>query len=656
MDRADLEHWSSREVARLLSLVEAERRYYQEMMASVPVGVAVLASDLTFLSVNRTFRQTLDLPAGSLGRLGLHDVFPDESVAAAVREVLQTPGSRKSIAAEATIEGRRKPIRLSIQPFRGWGEDAEPEALLAITDLSAGHELAAGNKEQYTSLLGALAASHDAIFWDRLPGKLDFSHVAGRPDAVIGFDADQLLSEPHRFLEQVHPDDRKWLATFYKNAASADSARTCEYRAYRADGELVWLRDLVRAQAASVDDEPALSGVTIDASALRSISERRAEAEKFAALTRLAARIAHDCNNLLMIVSGYGEQVLSGLPEGHTAREDISEIMGATQRLSKVTSELVNFTRRPLLLPKLVDLNKVIQDLKDSLRRMGGDNVEIALDRDPALVRVSADPEALAKSILRLVECSRDAMPAGGRITIRTANAEIPAGIAGPEGALLPGTFATVSVSDTGSELDEESRTRLFEPLYTGPRSGSAMPGVYSVVKDSGGDIAVSSSARSGTTITIYLPSAEPPASVADIEAPSGGAITLVPQPRPMPTVLVVEDEAGIRTLMRKILQKQGYNVLEAGNGEEALQLSAQHSETIDLLLTDVVMPRMGGKELADHLKDERPGIKVLFVSGYSDEDLAQHGPLPREAAFLQKPFSLVALIEKVRNLLSEAD
>jgi len=662
MERADLQQWRGREVARLLALVEAERRYYQEIVASVPVGLGVLAEDLTLLSANRTFRTVLDLPRGGLGRVRLADIFPDESVARRVSEVLESSNPQHDILVEAAVRGGSKPIRLAIQPFRGWDEEAVAEALLLVQDVVEAapppeeRDRGTAEKEPAQDPAAELAESLDAILWERDAGTVEFTRVSGRPEAVLGFQARQLLADPHLFLERVHPGDRKWVETFYRNAAAASSSRSCEYRAVHAGGELVWLRDVVRARTKSQGAPHRLTGLTVDGSAQRKLGEQTAQTEKMAALSRLAGKLTHDCNNLLMIMSGYGEQVLSSLPAGHTAREDVEEILAASQRLSKVTSELLNFTRRPLLLPKVIDLNAVVEELEETLRRAAGDGVEVVLDRDPGLARVSADPEAIANSILRLIECSRDAMPGGGRITIRTANTEVRAGGPRPSGAAISGAYATISVSDTGPALDDETRTRLFEPFYSGPRAGPALPGVYSVVKNSGGDIAVSSGTEAGLVVTICLPAAEAPAGAPGTEVSAASTVLPVPEPRRMETVLVVDDEAGIRALMRKILQKQGYDVLEASHGEEALHLAAQHAAPIHLLLTDVVMPRMGGRELADHLRSARPDLKVLFVSGYSDEDISQHGPLPPDAAFLQKPFSLAALIEKTQTLLSGVD
>jgi signal transduction histidine kinase/CheY-like chemotaxis protein len=420
-----------------------------------------------------------------------------------------------------------------------------------------------------------------------------------------------------------------------------------------ADGRTVWLRDIVRVQRDEKGKALKLTGLTVDVGAQKQQSRQLAQSEKMAGLGRLAGKITHDFNNLLMILSGYGEELLSNLPSDHPSREDAEEIVAAAQRLSAITNELLVFTRRPNLLPKVFDLNSLVGEMEGRLRQQLGDDIQLDLHLGPGVGQVNADSEAIANSILRLAEQARDAMPDGGRITISTAVTELTEGSPSDGESVAPGQYVTLTVSDTGPQLDEETRTRLFEPFFSSPRTSKALPGIYRVVKKSGGDIVVRSGAEAGADFTIYMPRHPEPAEVAAPAVAVPTVVPVVPAPKPMETVLVVEDEKGIRALMRKILRKQGYNVLEASRGEEALRISAEHKEPIDLLLTDVVMPQMSGRELADQLKKARPSMKVLFVSGYSDDDLVQYGPLPSGSAFLQKPFSLAALLEKTRNVLN---
>ncbi|MCP5114469.1 MAG: PAS domain-containing protein, partial [bacterium] len=576
MKRVDLEQWRAREVARLLALVEAERRYYQEIVASVPVGLAVLADDLTLLSANRTFRTIFDIGADGLGRVRLSDIFPDDSVRRRVAQVLETGTPQLDITIEAAVGGSAKPIRLSIQPFRGWNDESGTEALLLVeeavdTEPPLQLEWNEEEAEPKTDTAGELLENLDAIVWERDAKSQQFTYVAGRTEEILGYAASQWLSTPRFFTDRVHPEDRQWLDTFYQQALTSATSRSCEYRAIDASGKIVWLRDVVRVRLDSKGVPVKLAGITVDISAQRQLGEQAVQTEKMAALSRLASKVTHDCNNLLMIMSGYGEELQSSLPEDHPSRDDVKEILAATGRLSKITNELLTFTRRPMLLPRVTDLNSVIEGLEEQLRREVGEAIEFDFDLAADLSQATVDSDAIANSILRLAECSRDAMEDGGRIQIRTANTELADGSQRAGGVIPPGHYVTISVIDTGPALDAEHRTRLFEPFYSGPRAGRALPNLYSVIKNSHGDIEVASPKGGGAMITIYLPQAAEPAPSRETRIP---APIEKPAVQPMETVLVVEDENGIRALMRKILQKQGYNVLEASRGDEALEIS----------------------------------------------------------------------------------
>ena len=658
MTRVDLEQWRAREVARLLSLVEAERRYYQEIVAGVPVGLAVLASDLTLLSANRAFQKMFGLTSDGLGRVRLEDLFPGEQVRQQVLQVLDTAIPQTALSVEFRSREGARPLRLSIQPFRGWNEEAGSEVLLLVeenVELETPLQLQLEKEEPEPQLRHAseLLENLDAIVWERDADSLQFSYVGGRAEEILGYPAEQWLATPDFDATRIRPEDRKWVEAFYRSTISSGASRSCEYRAVTADGRTVWLRDIVRVQCDEEGQARKLSGVTVDISTQKQQGERLAQSEKMAALGRLARKVTHDCNNLLMILSGYGEELLSNLPVGHPSRKDAEEILAAAERLSKITNELLAFTRRPMLLPKVFDLNSLLQDIEEKLRHELGEGIQLELNLDAGLGQVNADSEAIANSILRLAEQARNAMPDGGRFTISTASTELSEASPHAGGSIPPGRYVTLTASDTGPRLDEETRIRLFEPFFSSRRAGRGLPSVYSVMKNSGGDVVVASGPQAGAVFTIYLPRVEEPARTATPAVAAPQPAPPIPAAKPVETVLVVEDESGIRALMRKILQKQGYHVLEASRGEEALRISEGRKEPIHLLLTDVVMPQMSGRELADRLKVARPEMKVLFVSGYADEDLVQHGPLPPGSAFLQKPFSLATLLEKARNVLN---
>ncbi len=648
MRRVELEQWRDREVARLLALLEAERRYYQEIVAVAPVGLAVVDSDLSFLSANRSFQKTFGLPRERLSKFRLQDLFPGEEVADEVRRVLETAAPRSNILTQHVSKEGVRPLRLSVQPFRGWNEEAASEVLLLVEDL-APSEREAPPKEQLR-LADELLENIDAIVWERDAATLRFTYIGGRVMEMLGYPGRRWIEEPDFHAARIHPEDREWVTAFYRAAIATAGSRNCDYRAVASDGRIVWLRDVVRVVRDAQGSPKKLSGITVDIGAEKLRHEQLAQAEKMAALGRLAGKVTHECSNLLMILSGYSEELLENLPPGHPARGDVEEILAATDRLSKITNELLAFTRRPALSPKTFSLKLLLESIEPAMREELGPGIELEVRPVSEAGHVNADWDQLRDSILTVVRHARDAMGEGGRLLLEAGRVEVAAGTPQPDGVLKPGEYLTIAISDSGPRLDEETRARLFEPFFSNHRSGRGLASVYNVITASGGNILVSDSQIGGAKFTIFLPRAEAPRPAA---APSAGREAPAIERKPMETVLVVEDEGGIRALMRKILQRQGYTVLEASHGEEAMEVAGRHEGRIHLLLTDMVMPQMNGRELAERLTKARPDMKVLFISGYSDEELAYRGSLPKDAAFLQKPFSLAALLEKTRALLN---
>ena len=651
MRRVELEQWRAREVARLLALVEAERRYYQEIVAAVPAGLAVVDSDLAFLSSNRAFRRVFGLSADRIVKFRVRDLFPGDEISEKVKEVIETESPRRNLPVQQVTESGIRALRVTIEPFRGWHEEASAEALILVEEDIRGPlpPAALAPSRQADDLLRNL----NAIVWERDPASLRFLYVGGRTEEILGYGAER-WKEPGFAFDCIHPGDRDWVAAFYRSTVSCSESRSCEYRALTADGRTVWLRDVIRVARSRSGAPEKLSGITVDIDSQKRQDEQLAQAEKMAALGRLAGKVTHDCNNLLMILSGYSEELLANLPPEHPSRGDVEEILAATDRLAVITDELLAFTRRPVLSPKVLNANSLVESLESQIRAELGKERELELDLDPGSGAVNADWDQLAESLMTLVRRAKEATPEGGLVRLATANTEFKEARPDPDGGLPAGEYVAVSVTDSGPRLDGETKTRLFEPFFAGGPSAKGLPNVYSVVRQSGGAIEVSDGPDGGATFTVYLPRAEEVRLATQRVPRNKKAAPGKPGVKPSETVLVVEDESGIRALMRKILRKQGYQVLEASQGEEALRIARGHRGPIHLLLTDVVMPKMSGRQLAEKLQAERPDVKVLFVSGYTDEDLAQSGPLPPGSAFLQKPFSLATLLDKTRAVLDE--
>jgi len=378
--------------------------------------------------------------------------------------------------------------------------------------------------------------------------------------------------------------------------------------------------------------------------------DQLAHAQKMEAVGLLAGGIAHDFNNLLMVITGRSELFLLRLGPDDPGRPDLELIKSTGERAADLTRQLLAFSRKQVLQPKVLNLNAVVQSLAPMLERLIGEDIELHAALNPALGTVKADPGQIEQVIMNLAVNARDAMPEGGQLTIETANLELDASYATPRVGARPGPHVMLAVTDTGHGMDEETRTRIFEPFFTtkgvGKGTGLGLSTVHGIVNQSGGTIWVYSEPGKGTTFKIYLPR-----TADDVEGLGGGGAT-TPPASGSETILLVEDEQGVRDLVRDVLQARGYTILEARHGIEALAVARRHRGPIDLLLTDVVMPRMGGPELAECLAARQPGLKVLYMSGYTERAVVHHHVLDSDAPYLQKPVTVEAITRRVREVL----
>ncbi|HTZ98295.1 MAG TPA: ATP-binding protein [Terriglobales bacterium] len=376
------------------------------------------------------------------------------------------------------------------------------------------------------------------------------------------------------------------------------------------------------------------------------------QAQKMDGIGRLAGGVAHDFNNLLMVISAYAELTLDALPEEDRLRNNVSEILTAARRAADLTRQLLVFSRKQMQSLQLLDLNSVLQDINRMLPRLIGEDVQFAFAPASGLDKVKADPVQIEQIVLNLAANARDAMPRGGKLTIETANVHLDERYVQAHSMVPLGDYVMLAVSDSGEGIPAEHLTHIFEPFYTtkeeGHGTGLGLATVYGIVKQNGGFIWVYSEPGMGTTFKIYLPKAESQKAKqtkADVDQDS---------PQGHETLLLVEDESPVRQSTRDFLTRNGYTVLEAQNGEEALRVSREYCGPVHLLISDVVMPKMSGPLLAEQLSAERPQMKTLFVSGYAESTVLQHGKIDVTARFLQKPFGLKALAQKVREVLDE--
>jgi len=389
--------------------------------------------------------------------------------------------------------------------------------------------------------------------------------------------------------------------------------------------------------------------ILLDITQRRHLEDQLRQAQKMEAVGMLAGGIAHDFNNLLTIISGYSQLILISLDAYDRNRHSAEQIMKAADRAAALTKQLLAFSRRQVLQPRVLDLNKLVSSVSSMMQRLLGEDVDLRLVLPADLGRVNADPGQIEQVLMNLAVNSRDAMSQGGVLTIETSNVVLDESYANRHIAMKPGPYIMLAVSDTGCGMDEATKSRLFEPFFTtkgpGRGTGLGLSTVFGIVKQSGGSVDVYSEPGHGTSVKVYLPRIDQPV-VIEAERLSKNVS------RGTETILLVEDDEMVRTLVRETLVHEGYKVIDFADPVEAQRKSESHKGPIQLLITDVVMPKLSGRELAGQLIRRRPGMRVLYMSGYTDNAVMNSGILQTEVAFLQKPFTPASLTEKVRDVL----
>jgi PAS domain S-box-containing protein len=480
----------------------------------------------------------------------------------------------------------------------------------------------------------------DAVFLLDVEGRVVLAN--SRAVALTGRDQEDLRGRP--VVALLAPDGAEEAQAHLSGGAPRPPF--FETQLVHRDGSRVW----IETGFTSVHKGGAVVGhlaVARDVSERKQLAERLRQAQKMEAVGRLAGAVAHDFNNLLTIIFGRTD-ILAGEALSEDARHCVEMIQATATRAAALTGQLLAFSRRQGLKPRVLDLNEVVAGMEAMLRRLIPENIDLRLTLDPGTGRVKADPGQLEQALLNLVVNARDAMRTGGRLTITTAAVELDETGARQHGDAPPGPYALLAVSDTGIGIDEQARVHLFEPFFTTkPRSGGTGLGlatVYGIVTQSGGHIVVDGAPGRGATFRVYLPRVDEP-----LEPVARPGRVLVPMG--VETVLLVEDEIEVRTLIRDVLTRKGYTVLEAKDVADALRIAEDHRSPIHLLVTDVVMPDLDGRELAERVLALCPGTKVLYISGYAD-GMVHDGALEPGVAFLQKPFTTSALALKVREVL----
>jgi PAS domain S-box-containing protein len=464
---------------------------------------------------------------------------------------------------------------------------------------------------------------------------------------MLGYDsAEELLSVSLAREVYDDPEDRGRLIRQYRSTNKVESEQV---RWKKKDGTPITVRLSGRAITGPTGEAEAFEMIAEDVTERHALEEQLRQSQKMEAVGRLAGGVAHDFNNLLTVIKGYSELMLDELESADPMRAEVEEIQRAADRAAALTRQLLAFSRQQVLAPKVIDLNTVVGNMDKLLKRLLGEDVDLFTVLDSRIGTVRADPGQVEQVIMNLAVNARDAMPKGGKLTVETMNVTLDEGYAREHATVKPGNYVMIAVSDNGIGMDAVTRSHVFEPFFTtkelGKGTGLGLSTVYGIVKQSGGYIWVYSEVGLGTTFKVYLPRVD---AAAEVIKPAAAA----DPHRGHETVLLVEDEDGVRALIRQVLHRNGYTVLQASHGGEALLLCERHEGKIDLLLTDVVLTQMSGTELAQRLLKIRPDMRVLYMSGYTDEAIVQHGVLSPGTSFVQKPFTNEFLARKVREVL----
>jgi len=472
-------------------------------------------------------------------------------------------------------------------------------------------------------------------------------YVSPQIESILGYAPEEWLESSENWLKFVHPDDHA-AVNEAEQAGLQGKSFQAEYRVLRKDGRTVWISDTATITQGS-ENHPVMEGFMVDISERKLMEMQSQQARRMEAIGRLAGGIAHDFNNLLTIIKGYTE-LARQRTEGQSAlRNDIERIDDASERAAALVRQLLAFSRKQVLQPKNLDLNGIVNGIEQLLRRLMGEDIQIQVKTSTELGTIKADPSQIEQVMMNLVVNARDAMPHGGKLTIKTSNAELEHGYASEQVSVKPGRYVLLEVTDSGTGMSPETAAHIFEPFFTtkgGTRgTGLGLSTSYGIVKQSGGYIWVFSEPQHGTTFKVYLPrvdeSAEPATAVRLKTAPQRGT----------ETILLVEDEEAVRDLTETVLTSYGYRVIVTQDPDHAQSIVAT-GLPIHLMLTDVVMPSMSGRELARKLTVKIPDLRVLYMSGYSDDIVSTGGVLEAGLAFLQKPFTPALLAQRVREAL----
>jgi two-component system cell cycle sensor histidine kinase/response regulator CckA len=622
------------------ALARSEARLRRLVQSDV-IGILFWDLDGTIKNTNNAMLQMLGYNSEEVTQVKWTEITPAEfrhADADAVQQVRETGVFRSYEKEYIRKDGSRVPVMIGGALFEG----QSTEGVAFVLDLSDLRKA----QQEIMRLARIVETTDDAVISLSVEGDiLTWNRGA---EHLYGYKALEIIGKP--FLTLFPADGSKEAKRLIETVKRGKTLDHFEAILVTRSGQTKPVSLTVSPMRDSSGNLIGSSTMARDLTAQRHAQELERQfrqAQKLESLGRLAGGIAHDFNNILTVIGSYAQLAHSDLPADSPVRNHTQQIVKATDRAAGLTRQMLAFSRKQLLAPKILDLNHVIEDTVDMVKRLIGEPIRVAFHAEEHIWPINADPDQMTQVLLNLCVNARDAMPEGGRLTIETKNIEIRLGFKGAN--LSPGHYVTLSVTDTGIGMRREVQERIFEPFFTtkevGKGTGLGLATVYGIVKQSGGDIVVSSEPGDGSRFELFFPRVD--------ESVASGGQTAAAAERGDETLLVVEDEAALRDCMCHFLKQRGYTVLEAGSGEEADHLAGSFDGVIHLLITDIVMPKMTGRQLSAKLRSDRPGLKTVLMSGYTDE-IIEPEMLSETLKFVQKPFSLTELAQVVREMLEQ--
>ncbi len=615
-------------------------------MDSAADGISIIGENGEHIYVNAAFARMMghETPETMLGVhwQKIYDPRDIVMIHEHVRESLLAEGKWSGQISLRRRDGTTVPVEMAVTSLANGvtacvGHD--------ISARRAAEKARAEAENKYRTLVEQVAA---ISYIAELGIRGEWFYVSPQVEPITGYSQEEWMASSRDWTRHVPQEDHV-VVEAAEEASLRGQRFQAEYRIVRKDGSVIWVSDTAVVVSGS-DSHPVMEGIIVDITERKLLENQLQQSRRMEAVGRLAGGIAHDFNNLLTIIKGYAELAVQRTGMQQDLRADVQQIENAAERASTLIRQLLAFSRKQVLQPKVIDLNAIVLGLDKLLGRLMGEHIEMMTRCSANVGHVRADPAQIEQVIMNLVVNARDAMPTGGRLTVETVDVELDSTYARDHVSVKPGSYVMLAVSDTGVGMSPETVAHIFEPFYTtkgsGQGTGLGLSTVYGIVKQSGGYIWVYSEPGKGTTFKVYLPRVvEPVESKADaVEFSAAG--------RGSETILLVEDEEAVRELASRILSARGYKVVTAKSAREAEQFSDKHGGQIHLLLTDIIMPGTSGRELAVRITAQHPRTRVMYMSGYTDNVLAQGGVLEAGLSFLQKPFTPAGLVQKVRDVL----